>query len=278
MSAKDRYAVFGNPIKHSKSPAIHGLFAQQCAQPMVYRAVKVDLDGFPAAASRFFSEGGAGLNVTVPFKQESFKFAQRLSARAKRAGAVNTLTCADDGAIEGENTDGIGLIRDLIANLGWTVQGLRVLLLGAGGAARGVLEPLLGERPKELLIVNRTGARATQLAQEFSDLGVLQGGSYDLIAERQFDLVINATSAGLSGEVPQLPGDLLTERSCCYDMVYGAEPTPFMRWSAHHAAWAVADGLGMLVEQAAESFYIWRKVRPATGPVINHLRETMAAS
>jgi shikimate dehydrogenase len=277
MTSKDRYAVFGNPIKHSKSPAIHALFAQQCAQPMVYRAVKVELDGFVRAATHFFDEGGAGLNVTVPFKQESFKFAQRLSARAQRAGAVNTLTRAQDGAIEGDNTDGIGLIRDLIANLGWKVQGLRVLLLGAGGAARGVLEPLLRERPQELLIINRTAARATQLAQEFSDLGPLQGGGYDLIGERQFELVINATSAGLSGAVPELPGSVLTERSCCYDMVYGAEPTPFMRWAAHHAAWAVADGLGMLVEQAAESFYLWRQERPATVPVINHLRESMAA-
>lgn len=278
MSAKDKYAVFGNPIKHSKSPAIHAMFAQQCDQPMVYRAVKVELDGFARAASNFFRDGGAGLNVTVPFKQEAYQFAERLSPRAERAGAANTLTRAEDGAIEGDNTDGIGLIRDLIANLGWTVQGLRVLLLGAGGAARGVLEPLLRERPRELLIVNRTSERATQLAREFSDLGPLEGGAYELIGQRQFDLVINATSAGLSGAVPDLPGDLLTERSCCYDMLYGAQPTPFMRWSAHHAAWAVADGLGMLVEQAAESFYIWRKARPATGPVINHLRELMASS
>ena len=278
MSAKDKYAVFGNPIKHSKSPAIHAMFAQQCDQPMVYRAVKVELDGFARAASNFFRDGGAGLNVTVPFKQEAYQFAERLSPRAERAGAANTLTRAEDGAIEGDNTDGIGLIRDLIANLGWTVQGLRVLLLGAGGAARGVLEPLLRERPRELLIVNRTSERATQLAREFSDLGPLEGGAYELIGQRQFDLVINATSAGLSGAVPDLSGDLLTERSCCYDMLYGAQPTPFMRWSAHHAAWAVADGLGMLVEQAAESFYIWRKARPATGPVINHLRELMASS
>jgi shikimate dehydrogenase len=277
MTATDRYAVFGNPIKHSKSPVIHALFAQQCAQPMVYRAVKVELDGFARTAAQFFQEGGAGLNVTVPFKQEAFAFADRVSARATRAGAVNTLTRTADGVIAGDNTDGIGLIRDLIANLGWTVQGLRVLLLGAGGAARGVLEPLLREHPQELLIVNRTAARATQLAQEFADLGSLEGGAYDLIGTRQFDLVINATSAGLSGAVPDLPGALLTERSCCYDMVYGAEPTPFMRWSAHHAAWAVADGLGMLVEQAAESFYLWRKARPATAPVINQLRAAMAA-
>ena len=278
MSEKDRYAVFGNPIKHSKSPDIHARFAQQCSQTMIYRAVRIDPDGFATAATQFFEGGGAGLNVTVPFKRDAFEFADRLSERASRAGAVNTLARAEDGAIEGDNTDGIVLVRDLIANLGWAVQGLRVLLIGAGGAARGVLEPLLQEKPRELLVVNRTAARAEQLAQEFADIGPLVGGAYELIGARQFDLVINATSAGLSGAVPDLPGSLLTERSCCYDMVYGAEPTAFMRWSAHHAAWAVADGLGMLVEQAAESFYIWRGARPDTGPVINQLREAMDAA
>jgi len=278
MTEKDRYAVFGNPIKHSKSPLIHAMFAQQCSQQMLYRAVRVELDGFAQAASNFFNGGGVGLNVTVPFKREAFEFANRLSERAARAGAVNTLTRAPDGVIEGDNTDGIGLVRDLIANLGWAVQGLRVLLIGAGGAARGVLEPLLRECPQGLLVVNRTGGRAAQLAVEFADVGPLEGGAYDLIGARQFDLVINATSAGLSGDMPELPGSLLTERSCCYDMVYGSEPTPFMRWSAFHAAWAVADGLGMLVEQAAESFYIWRGVRPETGPVINELRQVIAAA
>ena len=278
MAEKDKYAVFGNPIKHSKSPLIHGLFAEQCAQQMQYRAVRVELDGFALAAQRFFDSGGAGLNITVPFKQDAFRFAHRLSDRAMRAGAVNTLSRAEDGAIEGDNTDGIGLVRDMIANLGWAVQGLRVLVLGAGGAARGVLEPLLRERPRELLVVNRTPARASQLATEFSDIAPLEGGAYDLIGERQFDLIINATSAGLSGEMPDLPSSLLTERSCCYDMVYGAEPTPFMRWSARHAAWAVADGLGMLVEQAAQSFYIWRQVRPETRPVINQLRGALDAA
>jgi shikimate dehydrogenase len=278
MAEKDKYAVFGNPIKHSKSPLIHGLFAEQCAQQMQYRAVRVELDGFALAAQRFFDGGGAGLNITVPFKQDAFRFAHRLSDRAMRAGAVNTLSRAEDGAIEGDNTDGIGLVRDMIANLGWAVQGLRVLVLGAGGAARGVLEPLLRERPRELLVVNRTPARASQLATEFSDIAPLEGGAYDLIGERQFDLIINATSAGLSGEMPELPSSLLTERSCCYDMVYGAEPTPFMRWSARHAAWAVADGLGMLVEQAAQSFYIWRQVRPETRPVINQLRGALDAA
>jgi len=275
MTEQDRYAVFGNPVKQSKSPTIHALFAEQCSQSMQYRAVRVELDGFAQAAHNFFAGGGAGLNITVPFKRDAFEFAHRLSDRAMRAGAVNTLSRSEDGAIEGDNTDGIGLVRDMVANLGWSVQGLRLLVLGAGGAARGVLEPLLRERPRELLIVNRTPERAQQLAREFADIAALQGGAYDLIGERQFDLVINATSAGLSGEALDLPSSLLTERSCCYDMVYGAQPTPFMRWAAHHAAWAVADGLGMLVEQAAQSFYIWRHVRPETRPVINQLRAAM---
>jgi shikimate dehydrogenase len=276
MTHKDKYAVFGNPIKHSKSPLIHGAFAEQCGQQMLYRAVRVELGGFAAAARSFFESGGSGLNVTLPFKRDAFDFADRLSPRAQRAGAVNTLTRAADGQVEGENTDGIGLVRDMVANLGWVVQGLRILVLGAGGAVRGILEPLLMERPRELLIVNRTPERARELAAEFSDLGAVEGGAYSLIGERQFDLVINGTSASLAGEVPELPGSLLTERSCCYDLVYGPEPTPFMRWAAHHAAWAVSDGLGMLVEQAAQSFYIWRRVRPETAPIIRRLRESMA--
>lgn len=277
MSGIDKYAVFGNPIKHSKSPAIHAAFAAQCGQQLQYRAVLVELGGFAQAARKFFDEAGAGLNVTVPFKRDAFEFADRLSECARRAGAVNTLTRCADGSIEGDNTDGIGLVRDMVANLGWAVQGLRVLVLGAGGAARGVLEPLLRERPKELLVVNRTPEKARQLAAEFADIGPVEGGAYSLIGDRAFDLVINATSAGLSGEMPELPGTVLTERSCCYDMVYGAQPTAFMRWAAHHAAWAVADGLGMLVEQAAQSFYIWRRARPETRPVIRQIRESLAS-
>ena len=278
MMEKDKFAVFGNPIKQSKSPIIHTLFAQQYAQHIEYRAVRVELDDFVQATNRFFEGGGAGLNITVPFKHEAFALAHRNSERSLRAGAVNVLTLADDGLIDGDNTDGIGLIRDLIANLGWTVQGLRVLLVGAGGAARGVLEPLLRERPRELLVVNRTAARAAELAVEFAGIGPLEGGAFDLIGTRQFDLIINATSAGLSGAVPELPSSMLTERSCCYDMVYGAEPTPFLRWSADHAAGAVSDGLGMLVEQAAEAFYIWRQLRPETRSVIDQLREAMEAA
>lgn len=278
MSEKSRYAVFGNPIKHSKSPAIHAMFAEQCDQAMQYRAVRVELDDFERAARNFFDGGGAGLNVTVPFKREAYEFAGRLSKRAERAGAVNTLTMAQDGIVEGDNTDGIGLVRDMVANLGWAVAGQRVLVLGAGGAVRGVLAPLLRERPRELLVVNRTPERAEQLAAEFAELGPVQGGGFELIGARQFDLIINATSAGLSGEAPALPGTVLTERSCCYDMVYGPEPTPFMRWAAHNTAWAVSDGLGMLVEQAAQSFYIWRGVRPETQSVINALRLAMEAA
>ena len=278
MMGKDKFAVFGNPIKQSKSPIIHTLFAQQYAQHIEYRAVRVELDDFVQATNLFLEGGGAGLNITVPFKHEAFALAHRNSERSLRAGAVNVLTLADDGLIDGDNTDGIGLIRDLIANLGWTVQGLRVLLVGAGGAARGVLEPLLRERPRELLVVNRTAARAAELAVEFAGIGPLEGGAFDLIGTRQFDLIINATSAGLSGAVPELPSSMLTERSCCYDMVYGAEPTPFLRWSADHAAGAVSDGLGMLVEQAAEAFYIWRQLRPETRSVIDQLREAMEAA
>ncbi len=278
MMEKDKFAVFGNPIKQSKSPIIHTLFAQQYGHHIGYCAVGVVLDDFFQATSRFFEGGGAGMNINGPFKHEAFALAHRNSERSLRAGAVNVLTLADDGLIDGDNTDGIGLIRDLIANLGWTVQGLRVLLVGAGGAARGVLEPLLRERPRELLVVNRTAARAAELALEFAGIGPLEGGAFDLIGTRQFDLIINATSAGLSGAVPELPSSMLTERSCCYDMVYGAEPTPFLRWSADHAAGAVSDGLGMLVEQAAEAFYIWRQLRPETRPVIDQLREAMEAA
>ncbi|GAB3325174.1 shikimate dehydrogenase [Haliea atlantica] len=274
----DKYAVFGNPIKHSKSPAIHAAFAAQCGQDIQYRAVRVETGDFPRAARCFFEAGGSGLNVTVPFKEEAFAFADSLSPRAARAGAVNTLTRREDGGIAGDTTDGIGLVRDMVANLGWQLQGRRILLLGAGGAARGVMELLLRERPAGLVVANRTAARAEALVADFSDLGSVAGGGYECLEGQQFDLLINATSSGLQGEMPPLPDSLLTERSCCYDMVYGPEPTPFMRWAAQHAAWAVADGLGMLVEQAAEAFYIWRRVRPTTQPVITQMRDLLAAA
>ncbi|MCL4106003.1 UNVERIFIED_CONTAM: hypothetical protein GTU68_058309 [Idotea baltica] len=278
MSDTKNYAVFGNPIKHSKSPAIHAAFAAQCAKTVQYRAVRVELDDFARAARNFFDTGGAGLNVTVPFKQEAFNLVDQLSDRAKRAGAANTLSPLVGGGIGGDNTDGVGLVGDMVANLGWSLRGVRVLVLGAGGAVRGILEPILRERPDHLVVVNRTAERAQELAREFSDLGSIEGGPYSLIGNGQFDVIINGTSAGLSGEMPDLPSSLLNDRSCCYDMVYGAEPTVFMRWAAQHAAWAVSDGLGMLVEQAAQSFYLWHNARPETRPVINQLRGALAAA
>ncbi len=278
MSSTRKFAVFGNPIKHSKSPIIHAAFAGQFGHCIEYRAVRVEINDFERSARGFFAGGGAGLNVTVPFKPEAAALADRLSDRARRAGAANTLHPAADGAILGDNTDGLGLVRDMVVNLGWAVQGARVLVLGAGGAARGVLEPLLLEGPHSLFIANRTGAKAEALAAAFGELGSVAGGGLDALEGRAFDLVINATSAGLAGEVPPLPPAMLTERSCCYDMVYGPEPTAFMRWAAQHAAWAVSDGLGMLVEQAAESYYRWHQARPETGPVIRQVREVLAAA
>lgn len=276
MSAVRRFAVVGNPIKHSRSPLIHSAFARQCDVRLEYRALRVELGDFPRAARAFFAAGGAGLNVTVPFKEEAAELADELTPRARQAGAVNTLWPDESGALRGDTTDGVGLVRDMMANLGWRVQGARVLVLGAGGAVRGVLEPLLREAPSEIHIANRTVSRAETLAEEFAALGSLSAGGYDDLAGREFDLIINASSAGLGGEAPSLPASVMTERSCCYDLLYGAEPTPFMRWAAHHAAWAVSDGLGMLVEQAAEAFYVWHRFRPETGPVIQELRGALS--
>jgi shikimate dehydrogenase len=278
VSSARKFAVYGNPIKHSKSPLIHTAFAAQFGHRIEYRAVRVELGDFERSARAFFERGGAGLNVTVPFKPEAAVFADRLSHRARRAGAANTLHPAEDGAILGDNTDGLGLVRDMVVNLGWAVQGARVLVLGAGGAARGVLEPLLLEGPHSLFVANRTAGKAEELAAIFAGLGDVSGGGLDALAGRAFDLVINATSAGLTGEMLPLPPALLTERSCCYDMVYGPEPTAFMRWAAQHAAWAVADGVDMLVEQAAESYYRWHQARPETGPVIRQVREVLATA
>ncbi len=278
MTTADKYAVFGNPIKHSKSPQIHTAFVEQTGQQLSYRAHLVDEGKFADAARSFFDNGGKGLNVTVPFKIDAYHFADELSGRARRAGAVNTLALQEDGTIYGDNTDGTGLVRDICENMAWEVTNKRLLLLGAGGAVRGVLEPLIRLKPSHLLIANRTVEKAQRLAADFSDLGDVRGCSFEALNGNQFDLIINGTSASLSGELPPLPGHALTDEGCCYDMVYGSGPTPFMRWGAEHAAWAVADGLGMLVEQAAESFYIWRGVRPQTRPVIEAIREEMEAN
>lgn len=273
MTQVDRYAVMGNPIAHSKSPQIHRLFAQQTGQSISYQAILVEKQRFAEAVAEFLTAGGKGLNITVPFKQEAWKIADQLSARAQRAGAVNTLMLREPGSLFGDNTDGVGLVRDLTENLAVELAGKRLLVLGAGGAARGVLAPLLEQEPTHLVIANRTAQRAEQLSDLFSDLGALTGCGFDALGGAAFDVVINATAAGLRGEVPDLPEGLIGPETCCYDMMYGSAPTAFMRYAQQRGARRTFDGLGMLVEQAAESFRLWRGVSPATGPVIDFLRQ-----
>lgn len=268
----DRYAVVGNPISHSKSPWIHARFAEQTGEALTYEALLAEPDGFADTVRTFQAAGGRGLNVTVPFKQEAYRLADAHSARAGRAKAVNTLRFEADGSRFGDNTDGVGLVRDLSLNHGASLTGSRVLVLGAGGAVRGVLAPLLAEGPAAVLIANRTAERAVALARELADLGPLSGGGYDALAGRRFDLIINGTSASLAGELPPLPPACLDEGAWCYDMAYGDGPTPFQAWARRNHAVKALDGLGMLVEQAAEAFYLWRGKRPRTGPVIEALR------
>lgn len=261
----DRYGVFGNPIGHSKSPMIHRRFADQTGEALTYEALLAPLDDFPGFARAFFREG-LGANVTVPFKEEAFRLADRLTPRAERAGAVNTLKRLDDGHLLGDNTDGAGLARDLTVNAGVTLRGARILVLGAGGAVRGVLEPLLAEGPASLVVANRTADKARHLARHFADLGEIRGGGFDEV-DGAFDLIVNGTAASLAGERPPLRASCLRPgHTLCYDMMYAAEPTVFCRWAAEHGARA-RDGLGMLLEQAAEAFYLWRGVRPRTAPL-----------
>ncbi len=268
----DRYAVMGNPIAHSKSPRIHTLFAEQTGQDLEYSAILVEPDCFPAAVAEFHASGGKGLNITVPFKLDAWVLAARRSERAERAGAVNTLLLENSGNHFGDNTDGAGLVRDLLHNHGAIIKGKRLLLVGAGGAARGVLSPLLDEQPKLLVVANRTPSKAVELARLFCELGRVEGCGFNDLEGQEFELVINATAAGLSGAVPDLPVDVVSGETWCYDMMYGDEPTAFVHWASARGAARALDGLGMLVEQAAESFYLWREVRPETGPVIAALR------
>ena len=271
----EQYAVMGNPITHSKSPRIHALFAQQTKQRLVYTAIQVDPGGFKQAVGNFQASSGKGLNVTVPFKREAWELVNELSLRARRAGAVNTIALRADGTLFGDNTDGVGLIRDLRDNSGAALSGKRVLILGAGGAVRGILAPLLEERPALLVIANRTADRAAGLALEFATLGPVAGCGFDMLPGRQFDLLINGTSASLTGDLPPLPDHLPAPGAFCYDLMYGTQPTAFMRWAQQQGAVKVLDGLGMLVEQAAEAFFVWRGVRPDTAPVIAQLRAEM---
>lgn len=271
----DRYGVFGNPIGHSKSPLIHGLFAAQTGQDMSYEALLAPLDDFCGYARAFFASGHGG-NVTVPFKEEAYRLADLLTERARRACAVNTLKKLDDGRLLGDNTDGAGLVRDLTVNGGLDLADKRILLLGAGGAVRGVLEPLLAERPQSLTIANRTVAKAEQLAREFADLGPVAAAGFDWLSA-PVDLIINGTSASLAGELPPIAASLIqVGHTVCYDMMYGKEPTAFNRWAAAQGAARCLDGLGMLVEQAAEAFFVWRGVRPESAPVLGHIRQMLS--
>ena len=268
----NRYAVMGNPVAHSKSPRIHRMFAEQTAQEMEYSAILVEPGNFIRAVAEFHSHGGNGLNITVPFKQEAWALADRRSDRAERAGAVNTLLLVKSGKHFGDNTDGAGLVRDLTLNHGAALAGKKLLLLGAGGAARGVIGPLLNEKPALLVIANRTSEKAVALARSFCDLGHTEGCGLDGPQGQHFDIIINATAASLSGNVPALPADVITPDSWCYDMMYADKPTAFMDWAGQQGALRVMDGLGMLVEQAAESFFLWRGIHPDTASVIKALR------
>lgn len=269
----DQYRVFGNPIAQSRSPQIHTAFAAQSGQDIEYRAQLVELGGFEQAASEFFASGGKGINITAPFKEDAYRFAHRLSAGARTAGAVNTLAVESSGEIVGYTTDGMGLVTDLLRQ-GQLIKDQNILLLGAGGAVRGVLTALLEKEPSKLVIANRTYEKATQLAKGFSGYGPVQACPMDDFDEHKFDLVINGTSASLSGQELDLPSSILANNAFCYDMVYSAEPTAFMQWGQSAGADS-SDGLGMLVGQAAESFRIWRGVSVDIVKVIARLRAEM---
>ncbi len=274
----DKYAVIGNPINHSKSPQIHHMFAQQAEDEIMYEALLSPLDEFKETVEAFRNGGGMGLNVTVPFKQQAWELADEVSDYAKNAKAVNTLVFREDGSIYGTNTDGIGLVRDLVENHQSLIQDKRILILGAGGAVRGVLQPLLQQMPEQVFIANRTPERAVELAadmQEFAKqngkICKLSGGGFkDITGE--YDLIINGTAASLQGIMPPIPEGCLAAGVHCYDMMYGGRPTAFEFWCEDQGAAKVMNGLGMLVEQAAESFSIWRGKMPDTKPVLEAMQ------
>jgi shikimate dehydrogenase len=279
MSSIDRYAVIGEHIAHSRSPHIHALFARAAGQAMQYGSIDVGRAGFAGTVRDFFESGGRGLNVTVPHKQLALQLPDTLTPRARRAGAVNTLARGlpgdAEGAVLGDNTDGAGLVRDLTANLGCALRGARVLLLGAGGAARGIIAPLLESGIGLLMLHNRHAARAEALAEEFLDLGAVRAApaaADDPHGAEAYDLIVNATSASLRGELPAVPAGAVGARTLCYDCAYGERDTVFVGWARGAGAKRAVMGLGMLVEQAAESFLLWRGVRPDTGPVLAALQ------
>jgi shikimate dehydrogenase len=266
----DRYAVVGHPVGHSWSPFIHGMFAKQTGEAIVYRMIDLPPERFRAGAIEFFTTGGKGLNITVPHKQAAAELVNDLSPAAERAHAVNTISVKGSGLF-GDNTDGAGLLRDLSQNIGFVIEHKSVLILGAGGATRGILQPLLAANPSVVLIANRTRSRGEALARLFKDLGVVRAVGLDSIPESSFDLVINATSASLSGETFPIPKETISSATLCYDLSYGKGDTPFTAWATSMGAGQAVKGWGMLVEQAAESFFIWRGIRPDTRPALQAL-------
>ncbi len=268
----DKYYVFGNPIKQSKSPFIHKAFALQTKQNISYETCFAELTGFKEAVVTFIKQGGVGANVTAPFKEEALKLADELSERARLAGAVNTLSFID-GKIIGDNTDGEGLVQDLLRN-GVALKQSNILLLGAGGAAKGVILPLLAQNPDKITVANRTVSKATALIDQFENDKLIACG-FDELVNKPFDIIINATSASLTGKLPPISGNIISEKTICYDMVYAKELTPFLQWTKEQGASKVIDGLGMLVGQAAVSFGIWRKVTPDVNIVINQLKNEL---
>lgn len=270
---KDFYAVLGNPVSHSLSPYIHRQFALQCRQTLQYETIQVDPGGFVQAVGNFVAGGGKGFNITVPFKRDAWELCDERSERSQIAGAVNSILVGKNDKLSGDNTDGVGLIQDLTGNLGVTLKHKRILILGAGGAVRGILQPLLAQNPHLVWVANRTPSKAQSLAQEFTVFGEIIGSSYGNFEGENFDLIINATSASLHQALPGLAEQVIHPAAVCYDMMYGANATLFMLWASRCGAATVHDGLGMLVEQAAEAFARWRGVRPETGSVLNDLRQ-----
>ncbi|HDZ08680.1 shikimate dehydrogenase [Pseudohongiella sp.] len=278
MSRNDRYAVVGYPVAHSKSPMIHGLFAEQTGQQINYERMEIAPEDFICSVREFFAQGGKGLNITLPHKETAWQLVQWRAPNADRAGAVNTVYQLDDGRLAGDNTDGVGLVRDIEQNHGGKLRGARILVLGAGGAVRGVLPRLIAAQPSALCIVNRTVSRAEALTQVFADQFNINVLSYEQLQEQAttFDWIINGSAGGLKGELPPLPATLVAAGTACYDMVYAPGGTVFQQWAKANGAAMALDGTGMLVEQAAESFRLWRGVRPQTAPVIAALRKALS--
>jgi shikimate dehydrogenase len=269
-----RFAVMGNPVAHSKSPFIHRQFAHQFKHNLEYTAIQVDVGGLPQAVDQFRAHGGNGLNITIPFKLDAYRLADHRSERAEIAQAVNTLRFEKDGTIFGDNTDGAGLVHDIQHNLGVNIKDKQILILGAGGAVRGVLAPILKHNPARLMVANRTAAKAKALVREFASQGKFEVCEFEELRGKHFDIVVNGTSASLHDEeLPPLPETLLARGALAYDMMYADMPTPFMEWALLHNARKATDGIGMLVEQAAESYFVWNGMRPQTRPVIDALRK-----